>query len=31
LMKEVQGVEVVVAHDGDWRERNGGRFLPGTL
>ncbi|KAK7185644.1 hypothetical protein DPSP01_007485 [Paraphaeosphaeria sporulosa] len=24
-------VEVVVAHDGGWRERNGGRFWPGTL
>ncbi|KAE9380697.1 Metallo-hydrolase/oxidoreductase [Stipitochalara longipes BDJ] len=31
LMREVQGVEVVVAHDGGWREANGGRFLPGTL
>jgi hypothetical protein len=24
-------VEVVVAHDGGWRERNRKRFLPGTL
>lgn len=24
-------VEVVVAHDGGWRERNGGRFWPRTL
>lgn len=24
-------VEVVVAHDGGWREKNGGRFWPGTL
>lgn len=24
-------VEVVVAHDGGWRERNGERFWPGTL
>ncbi|KAF2832464.1 Metallo-hydrolase/oxidoreductase [Ophiobolus disseminans] len=24
-------VEVVVAHDGGWRERNGGRFWPGHL
>jgi glyoxylase-like metal-dependent hydrolase (beta-lactamase superfamily II) len=31
LMREVEGVEVVVAHDRGWRERNGGRFLPGTL
>jgi glyoxylase-like metal-dependent hydrolase (beta-lactamase superfamily II) len=31
LMKEVDGLEVVVAHDGGWRERNAGRFLPGTL
>lgn len=31
LMREVQGVEVVVAHDGDWRDENRGRFLPGML
>ncbi|KAL1610114.1 hypothetical protein SLS60_001779 [Paraconiothyrium brasiliense] len=24
-------VEIVVAHDGGWKERNGGRFWPGTL
>ena len=27
----VVSVEVVVAHDGEWRERNQGRFWPGKL
>jgi glyoxylase-like metal-dependent hydrolase (beta-lactamase superfamily II) len=31
LMRELDGVEVVVAHDGGWRRANGGRFLPGAL
>jgi hypothetical protein len=31
LMREVEGVEVVVSHDRGWMGRNGGRFLPKTL
>lgn len=26
-----QRVEVVIAHDGEWREKNGSRFFPGSL